>query len=62
MAAQSRADYIYSMLDAFENENPGIAEVLAIYEDSVRHYSGAINAFPSEIWTTTSTQSTDGAW
>ena len=54
---QERADYIAAMLESFEQENPGIAEVLALHDDAMRHYVDATNAYHDTVVRTSSSYS-----
>ena len=55
---QARADYITSMLESFEHENPGIAELLALHDDATRHYTSATNAYQDPVMRISSSHST----
>ena len=55
--AQERADYIAAMLESFEHENPGIAEVLALHDDAMRHYIDATNAYRDTVVRSSSSHS-----
>lgn len=55
--SQMRADYIASMLENFEHQNPGIAELLAMHDDAMRHYTNANNAYNNPVSRTSSSHS-----
>ena len=54
---QERTEYIEAMLTAFEHDEPGIAEALALYDDAARHYAEAVDTTRYEVWTTSSSTS-----
>ena len=47
--AQSTADYISSMLESFEHENPGIAELLFLHDQAMRYYTEAASAYQDPV-------------
>jgi hypothetical protein len=56
-----RTAYIEEMLTAFERSNPGVAEVMALYQDAVTRYTIATGATPTEV-NSRSSDSTSDSW
>lgn len=52
--AEARGDYITAMLESFEHENPGIAEMLALHDLAMQHYVKVINAYHQPVVRTSS--------
>lgn len=39
--SQDMDAYITAMLESFENDNPGVAELLALHQDAMRYHAQA---------------------
>lgn len=51
---QEQDDYIAAMLESFEHENPGIAEMLALHDLAMRQYVKVIDAYLQPVVRTSS--------
>lgn len=38
---QDASEYVIAMLESFENEHPGVAELLSLHQDAMRYHSQA---------------------
>lgn len=38
---EDASKYVVAMLESFENEHPGVAELLALHQDAMRYHSQA---------------------
>ena len=52
--AEERSDYITAMLESFEHENPGTAEMLALHDLAMQHYVKVIHAYHQPVVRTSS--------
>ena len=52
--AEEREGYLTAMLENFEHENPGVAEMLALHDRAMQHYVKVINAYYQPVVRTSS--------
>lgn len=51
---QEQDDYIVAMLESFEHENPGVAEMLALHDRAMQQYVKVIDAYHQPVVRTSS--------